>query len=103
MPTFLVTYQGGGPPPADPEARQQMMSAFQAWATGVGSNMVDPGAPLGAAKTVTNDGVSDGASGAPGGYTLLKAASLDDAVGLVQNHPFVARGGTLIVSQSVAP
>jgi len=103
MPTFLVTYQGGGPPPADPEARQQMMSAFMAWAGSVGDSMVDPGAALGASKTVTSDGVTDGANGAPGGYTLLKADSLDDAVALVQSHPFVARGGTLIVSQSVAP
>ena len=103
MPTFLITYQGGGPPPTTAEAREQMMAAFQAWAASVGSSMMDPGAPLGASKTVTSDGVTDGSTDGPGGYTLLKADSLDDAVGLVRSHPFVTRGGTLVVSESVAP
>ena len=102
MPTFLITYQGGGPPPASAEAREQMMAAFQAWAASVGSGMIDPGAPLGASKAVSSDGVTDG-SGGPGGYTLLSADSLDDAVDLVRSHPFVSRGGTLVVSEAVSP
>lgn len=66
--------------------------------------MIDPGAPLGPAKTVTSDGVTDGAGGAGvGGYTLLRADSLDEAVGLVKGHPFLSRGGTLVVSEAVAP
>jgi hypothetical protein len=104
MPTFLVTYYGGGPPPASPEAAQQMMAAFQAWAAGVGDAMVDPGTPLGPSKVVTSGGVSDGApGGSPGGYTLIRADSVDDAVKLVQDHPFVGRGGTLHVSEAIAP
>ena len=104
MPKFLVTYHGGGGPPASPEAREQMMAAFQAWAASVGGNMVDPGAPLGPSKVVTSDGVADGAvSGGIGGYTVIAAESLDDAVGLVKSHPFVARGGALQVSESISP
>lgn len=104
MATFLVTYQGGGGPPATPEAREQMMQAFMAWAGGVGDHMIDPGAPLGPSKTVTSDGVADGAGDAGvGGYTLLSAGSLDEAVGLVKGHPFLSRGGTLVVSEAVAP
>jgi hypothetical protein len=104
MPTFLVTYHGGGGPPASPEAREQMMAAFQAWAAGVGDNMVDPGSPLGPSKVVTGGGVTDGAAaGNPGGYTLITAGSLDDAVKLVQDHPFVSRGGTLQVSEAISP
>jgi hypothetical protein len=104
MPTFLVTYHGGGGPPASPEAREQMMAAFQAWAASVGDNMADPGAPLGPSKVVASDGVSDGAaSGNLGGYTLITAASLDDAAKIVQDHPFVGRGGTLQVSEAISP
>jgi len=104
MPKFLVTYHGGGGPPASPEAREQMMAAFQAWAASVGDNMADPGAPLGPSKVVTSDGVADGAvSGGIGGYTVITAESLDDAVGLVKSHPFVARGGALQVSEAVSP
>jgi hypothetical protein len=104
MPTFLVTYHGGGGPPASAEAREQMMAAFHAWAAGVGDNMVDPGAPLGPSKVVTSDGVTDGAAaGRLGGYTVITAGSLDDAAKLVQDHPFVSRGGTLQVSEAVSP
>ncbi len=104
MPTYLITYHGGGGPPASAEAREQMMAAFGAWAASVGDHMIDPGAPLGAAKTVSPEGVSDSGPGTgPGGYSLISADDLDAAVGLVKNHPFVGRGGSLQVSEAVAP
>jgi hypothetical protein len=77
------------------------MAAFHAWVTSVGDGIIDPGAPLGAARTVTGSGVTDGGSG-PEGYSLIKADDIDAAVALVTGHPFVARGGTLIVSEAVA-
>jgi hypothetical protein len=104
MPTFLITYHGGGGMPASAEAREQMLAAFQAWAASTGECMIDPGAPLGPSKVVTSDSVSDGAAGGGiGGYTVLSAETLDDAVKLVQGHPFLSRGGTLRVSQAMSP
>jgi len=102
MPKYLVSYHGGGGMPSDPEAAQQAMQAFQAWAAGVGGALVDPGAPLAQAKTVSADAVTDGqAAAAIGGYPLLEADDLDKAVGLVQSHPFLTRGGSLQVSEAV--
>jgi hypothetical protein len=104
MTRYLVTYHGGEGMPATEEGRQQVMAAFMAWAQGVGEAMVDPGAPLGASRSVTSAGDSaEPAPGPAGGYTVLEAASLDDAVALVRDHPFVGRGGALQVSESVAP
>jgi hypothetical protein len=101
MPKFLVTYHGGDGMPSSPEARQQVMAAFSAWAASVGDAMVDPGAPLIAMKTVSDGSVNDGpATGPVGGYTLLKANDLDAAVKLVESHPFVRRGGSLQVSEA---
>ena len=104
MPTYLITYHGAsGPPPSD-EARDQMMAAFGAWIGSVGEHMVDPGAPLGPAKTVSPEGVTDGGTyAAIGGYSVLWADDLDEAVGLVKSHPFVTRGGSLQVIEAVAP
>jgi hypothetical protein len=100
MPTYLVTYHGNGGVPPNPEAREQAMAAFGAWVVSVGDAMVDPGAPLAASKSVSSTGSHDGpASGSIGGYTLLQAADLDAAVGLVAEHPFISRGGTLQVSE----
>jgi hypothetical protein len=103
MPTFLITYHGGGGMPATAEARQQMMSAFQAWVASTGDSMIDPGAPLGPSKVVTGEGATDGAvDSSLSGYSLISADSLDDAVNVVAGHPFLGRGGTLQVSQAVS-
>lgn len=103
MPKFLVTYHGGGMP-ASEEGRQQAMAAFAAWVGAAGAALVDPGAPLGASKTVSAGSVTDGdAPGPVTGYSVLDAPDLDRAVELVRDHPFVGRGGSLQVSQAVAP
>ncbi|HKC21184.1 MAG TPA: hypothetical protein VKB64_01615 [Gaiellaceae bacterium] len=103
MPTYLVTYHGGPGMPPDPAAAQQMVAAFQAWVAEVGAAMRDPGAPLGEARTVSADGDSPGQKAASiGGYTILDATDLDDAVSLVRSHPFLTRGGSLEVSEAVS-
>ena len=72
MPTYLITYYGASGPPPSPESRDQMMAAFQAWVASVGDHMIDPGAPVGPAKTVSSGGVTDGAAEAQvGGYSVI--------------------------------
>jgi hypothetical protein len=102
MPTYLITYHGGSGMPESPEAQQQVHAAFAAWVAGVGDAVIDPGAPLGGAKTVSAEGVADEPVAPIGGYTLVRAADLESAVDLVRNHPFVARGGTLQVDEAIA-
>ena len=102
MPKFLVTYHGAGAPA--PEEAQQAMAAFMAWASSAGEALVDPGAPLGPAKTVSAGSVFDGAAdGRVNGYSILQAPDLDSAVDLVKSHPFVGRGGSLQVSAAMLP
>jgi hypothetical protein len=102
MPKFLVTYHGAGAPSS--EEAQEAMAAFMAWASSAGDALVDPGAPLGPAKTVTAESVSDGpADGPANGYSILQAPDLDSAVALVKGHPFVSRGGSLQVSTAALP
>jgi len=102
MPKFLVTYHGPGAP--RPEEAKEAMAAFMAWAQSAGDALVDPGTPLGPAKTVSAGGVADGAADGPaGGYSILEAADLDSAVNLVKDHPFVRRGGSLQVSTATLP
>jgi len=96
MPSFLVTYHGGGMPEGE-QARQQAMADFGAWVGKTGDALTDPGAPLGPSMTGT------GADGPLGGYSVLRADDMDSAVALVRDHPFVKRGGSLTVSQGVAP
>ena len=102
MPKFLITYHGGGAPA--PEQAKDAMAAFMAWASSAGEALTDPGAPLGPAKTVSADSVTEGpADGPPNGYSIVQAADLDSAVELVKEHPFVGRGGSLQVSTATLP
>ena len=103
MPSFLVTYHGGGMPEGE-EARQQAMADFGAWVGKTGDALTDPGAPLGAAMTVSAAGVHPGAADGPvAGYSVLRADDIESAVSLVRDHPFVGRGGSLTVLEAVSP
>jgi hypothetical protein len=103
MTSFLVTYHGGGMPEGE-EGRKQAMADFGAWVGRVGDALADPGAPLGPAMTVSTDGVRPGAADGPAnGYSVLRADDMTSAVALVRDHPFVARGGSLQVTEAVAP
>ncbi len=103
MTKFLVTYHGGSAP-AHTAARQQMMADFMAWVDRVGPALIDPGAPLGPSTVVAPGSVVDGhADGPASGYSVIEADDLAQAAELVRDHPFVTRGGSLQVSQSVSP
>lgn len=98
MAKFLVTYHGGGMP-SDPAQAQQAVKAFGDWLARAGKAVVDPGAPV---REVAQVGKHLPAAGI-GGYSVIEAASKDEAVEVLKSHPFVARGGTLQVHEAVAP
>src|SRR5215469_10192522 len=98
MAKFLVTYHGGGMP-HDPELVAQAKAAFQQWLSEQGDAVVDPGDPVNMVAQV-----SQGTPTSPveiGGYSIIEAPTKDDAVKLLQNHPFVKRGGTLQLNQAI--
>ena len=104
MPKYLITYHGGEGMPASEDARKQAMAAFMAWVESTGGAMVDPGAPLGKGSTVSREAQTATPASEPiAGYTIVQADDLDTAVGLVRNHPFIARGGSLQVLESITP
>jgi hypothetical protein len=70
---------------ATPEEAQQGLQLWIDWATEIGTALIDPGKPLGNARTVTPSGVSPAASDIVG-MSILQAESMDDALKLVENH-----------------
>jgi hypothetical protein len=97
MAKFLVTYHGGGMP-ADPAQAAQARQAFGEWLARAGKAVVDPGAPL---KPAGHVGKGAGASDV-GGYSVIEASSAADALEVLKSHPFVARGGTLLLHEAMA-
>ena len=96
MNRFLVTYHGSGMPD-DPALMEQAKAAFGNWLAGAGDAIVDPGAPVQMMAQVATEGAIDAVQ--IGGYSIIQADSLDDAMAVLSSHPYVARGGTLQVNQ----
>lgn len=102
MARYLVTYHGGGAPPSDPETMAKIREAFMQWAQKTGSALADPGAPVASTTLVTTSGVLSGRSSEPfNGWSVVEPPDADAAAELVKDHPFVARGGTLQISEPV--
>jgi hypothetical protein len=66
------------------------MDAWQRWFEKVGDRLVDSGNPLGDGLEVTTSGarVLNHDAGTATGYSILSAASLEEAQGLLDGCPF---------------
>lgn len=98
MPKFYIAYHGGNPP-ATPEEGAAHMAKYKAWLADLGDKALEPANPLGQSKTVTSDGVTEGAPNAMSGYTVVEAEDIDAALVVAQNCPFLDTGGTLHLGQ----
>ena len=73
MPHFLFAYHGGKQPDT-PEETEVEIERWRGWFDRIGPAIVDPGNPVGTAKTVSAKGVSDNGGDNPlSGYTIIHA------------------------------
>ena len=103
MPHYLLAYHGGSGIPESVEKQEQFRAEWERWFTDLGGANVDPGYPVGATRTVSGDGtVTDGGGANPvGGYSIIKADSMDAAVKLARGCPVLAIGGTVEVGETL--
>ncbi len=98
MAKFLVIYHGSGTGmPHDPVLMAQAKEAFDKWVAKVGNAVVDVGAPVRMVAQVSNSSANEPVD--VNGYSIIEAATSEDAVRLLQSHPFVGRGGILQVNE----
>lgn len=103
MATFVLLYSGGSMPATEAE-QAAVMQAWGGWYERLGDAVVDGGNPFAlSARSITSDGaVSQGPIGTPvSGYTILRAASLDAAVGLAQGCPLLKANGQISVYETM--
>ncbi len=92
MPHFLFAYHGGKQPDT-PEETEVEIERWRGWFDRIGPAIVDPGNPVGAAKTVSVEGVRDSGGDNPlSGYTIIHAESIDQAVELAKACPIIGDG-----------
>ena len=102
MAKFLLLYSGGSMPEGDDELAM-VMKAWEAWYTSLGAAVADPGNPFTPmAKMVGSDGsVRDGSAvGMASGYTVLEAASFDEAVEMAKGCPVLEGGADISIFET---
>ncbi|MGH3994474.1 MAG: hypothetical protein ACRDSN_18680 [Pseudonocardiaceae bacterium] len=100
MAKYVLVYRGGGMPEGEAE-QQAELAAWGAWFGGLGEAVVDGGNPFGPSKTLSVDGAaSDGGASGLTGYSVISAASLDDAAGKAKGCPILNSGGTVEVYET---
>ena len=89
--------EGDGPSPAQME---QMYAKFNAWKEKFEDKIVDLGGQLGDGKVVTSESATDGpfveAKEVVGGYMIVSADSLEEAVEVAQQSPGVWMPGSSV-------
>ena len=102
MPKYVFAYHGGSMPETE-AAQAEAMAAWGTWFGSLGDVVIDGGNPTGASKTVgANGSVSDGGGGNPlSGYSLINAASIDDAVKHAKDCPILKVGGSVEVAEAI--
>jgi hypothetical protein len=87
MAKFVYIYTGGSGMPDTEEARNEAMTKWQAFLGGFGDDLVDIGAPFGPSQSVSGNGAGTKATG----YSVVSAASLEDAVTRAKACPVFER------------
>lgn len=102
MSRYVLVYLGGNQP-ATPEEGKQHFSKYMDWLSALGDSVVSPANPLKDTYTVNSDGtVTTGGASTMSGYTIIEADSMESALSIAQDCPFLDIGGSLEVSELVA-
>lgn len=100
MGKYVYVYKGATMPQTDAE-REAVTAAWTKWIGDLGEAFVDIGNPFGPSAAVKADGSNGAAVSGLRGYSIVKAGSLDDAVGKAKGCPVFARGGSVEVYETL--
>lgn len=99
MPQYFISYLGGDKP-SSPEEGKQHMSKYMNWLSSLGKSAVSPANPLKNTSTVNSDGsVTSGGETSMSGFTIIEVDSMESALSIARDCPFLEVGGSLEVSE----
>jgi hypothetical protein len=101
MPQYIFVYLGGEYP-ADPAEGQKHFEKYQQWLRSLGDAVLSPAIPFKDTHTVQPDGsASPGSMSAMSGMSILRMASMQEALAAAQSCPFLEINGALEVSEMI--
>jgi hypothetical protein len=101
MPQYIFVYLGGEYP-SSPEEGEKHFSKYQQWLSSLGDAVVSPAIPFKDTHTVQPDGTAaPGSTTAMSGLSIIKMASMNDALKAAESCPFLEINGTLEISEMI--
>jgi hypothetical protein len=101
VPNYLLAYHGGSMPEGAQE-QEKVMTAWMNWFGQLGQSVVDGGAPFGPSSAIGSDrGVSSPGKTGLSGYSVISAASLDEAVEKAKGCPVIDGGCAIDVYEAL--
>ncbi len=98
--------QGGKSDGPSPAQMEEMYAKFNAWKEKFSDNIVDMGGKLGAGKVVTAESATDGpfveAKEVVGGFMIVSAQSIEEAVEVAQQSPGVWAPGSSVEVREIS-
>jgi hypothetical protein len=94
---FVYIYTGGGSS-ASEEDGQKLREAWVSFFRGLGESIIDSGNQFGAAKTVNGNSTSNAS-----GYTVVDAATIEEAIEKARPCPIIRQGGDVEVYEALEP
>ena len=99
MKQFVLVYLGGNHPTSEEEANKHSLKYVE-WLSSLGDTVIIPTIPLKDTSTVSPDGtIREGGASAMSGFSIIKADSMEDALSIARDCPFLEIGGSLEVSE----
>ena len=99
---YVLVYYGGAMG-ATPAAQAEALNAWDVWSKNLGKAVVDLGNPFsGKVKSVAPDGtIGDGPiARIASGYSILEAATIDEAAKMAASCPVLKGGGQIAVYET---
>jgi hypothetical protein len=101
MPQYIFVYLGGEYP-SDPEEGKKHFSKYQQWLSSLGDTVVSPAIPFKDTHTVQPNGTAaPGSTTAMSGLSIIKMASMEEALAAAKSCPFLEINGTLEISEMI--
>ncbi len=101
MTKFIIVYFGGDRPASEEEG-QMHMAKYMQWLGSLGERAISPANPLKNSHTLTaNAQPKESSNSGMSGYTIVETETIEEAVALAQDCPFLDLGGTLEVSELI--
>lgn len=99
MQQYVLVYLGGNQP-SSPEEADKHFTRYREWLSSLGESVVIPTMPLKDTNTVSSDGtIKEGGSCAMSGFSIIRAESMEGALSIAKDCPFLEIGGSLEVSE----